>query len=110
MGGLSITIAVFTLATAFIISKRDLRNDLEQQINEGGVSLTLARRIKAINIFITRMKKITNKSIIATIIFVVGLIMYVIFRLLQPSWYISILIANHNHLTITFNYQIYRHY
>lgn len=93
MGGLSITIAIFTLATAFIISKREVRNELEQQINEGGVSLTLARRIKATNTFIGRMRKITNNSVIATLILIGGLISYIVFRMLQPSWWISILIA-----------------
>ncbi len=93
MGGLSITIAIFTLATAFIISKREIRSELEQQINDGGISLTLARRIKATNTFINRMRKVTNNSVIATLILIGGLMSYVVFRMLQPSWWISILIA-----------------
>ena len=93
MGGLSITIAIFTLATAFIISKKDVRNELEQQIKEGGVSLTLARRRKATNTFINRMRKVTNNSIIATVILIIGHMAYVVFRLLQPSWWIGILIV-----------------
>ena len=93
MGGLSITIAIFTLATAFIISKKDVRNELEQQIKESGVSLTLARRIKATNTFINRMRKVTNNSIIATVILIIGLIAYVVFRLLQPSWWVGVLIV-----------------
>lgn len=93
MGGLSVVIAIFTLTTAFIISKRDMLKDLEQQINEGGVSLNLARRISATNTFISRMQKITKNSIIATIIFVVGLILYVVFCFLQPSWWIGLLIS-----------------
>lgn len=93
MGGLSITVAIFTLATAFIISKRDVRNELERQINEGGVSLTLTRRVKATNTFIKRMRKVTNNSITATIILTTGLIAYIVFRVLQPSWWICILVA-----------------
>lgn len=65
--------------------------DLEQQIDEGGVSLNLARRISATNTSISRMRKITNNSIIATAIFVVGLILYIIFCFLQPSWWIGLL-------------------
>lgn len=91
MGGLSVVIAIFTLTTAFIISKRDMLKDLEQQIDEGGVSLNLARRISATNTSISRMRKITNNSIIATAIFVVGLILYIIFCFLQPSWWIGLL-------------------
>lgn len=93
IGGLSITIAIFTLATAFIINKRDMRNELEQQINEGGISLTLSRRIKTTNNFINRMRKITNNSIGATIIFIIGLLAYVVFQLIRPSWWIGILIT-----------------
>ena len=91
MGGLSVVIAIFTLTTAFIISKRDMLKDLEQQIDEGGVSLNLARRISATSTSISRMRKITNNSIIATAIFVVGLILYIIFCFLQPSWWIGLL-------------------
>lgn len=93
MGGLSMAIAIFTLATAFVISKREVRNELERQINEGGVSLTLTRRVKATNTFIKRMQKVTNNSIIASIILTAGLIAYVVFRALQPSWWVCILIA-----------------
>ena len=93
MGGLSIAIAIFTLTTAFIISKREVRNELERQINEGGISLTLTRRVKAINTFIKRMRKVTNNSIIATIILTAGLIAYVVFRALLPSWWVCILVA-----------------
>lgn len=91
IGGLSVAIAIFTLTTAFIISKRDVLKDLEQQVDERGVSLNLARRIKATNTFISKMRKITNNSIIATAIFVVGLILYVVFCFLQPSWWIGLL-------------------
>ena len=93
MGGLSIAIAIFTLSAAFIISKRDMRNDLEQQINEGGVSLSLTRRINAINTFINRMRKITNNCVGACIVFVVGLIAYIVFRCLPSTWWIMCLVG-----------------
>lgn len=93
MGGLSVIISIFTLSTSAIISKRELRNDLERQIEEGGVSLTLTRKIKAVNTFINKMRKVTDNSIAVCILFLIGIIAYVIFRFISPTWWIMSLVG-----------------
>lgn len=45
---LSVGVSVFTLTTAFIVSKKDSLNELGTQVEEGGQSLTLARRMNAL--------------------------------------------------------------
>lgn len=93
MGGLSVIISIFTLSTSAIISKRELRNDLERQIEEGGVSLTLTRKIKTANTFINKMRKVTDNCIVVCILFVIGIIAYVIFRFIKPTWWIMCLVG-----------------
>lgn len=93
MGGLSVIISILTLSTSAIISKRELRNDLERQVEEGGVSLTLTRKIKAANTFISKMRKVTDNCIAVCILFVLGIIAYVIFRFINPTWWIMCLVG-----------------
>lgn len=92
-GGMSIVIAIFTLSVAAIISKRDIRNELEQQIEDGGVSLTLMRKINAASNFINRMRRITNNCIAACIVYVIGIIAYIVFRCVNPTCWIMCLVG-----------------
>ena len=56
---LSVGVSVFTLTTAFVVSKKDSLNELGRQVEEGGHSLTLARRMNALRRFIMTMKSVT---------------------------------------------------
>lgn len=88
---LAVGVSVFTLTTAFIVNKRDALKEINDDIQNGGVSLTLAKRIKNAQIFIARMKNITNKSIWLMAVSLATLIGASIFKLFTPTNCVHIL-------------------
>lgn len=70
---LSLGVAIFTLSTAFIVSKRNLLSEYQKQVEKDGISLTMMRKIDATKDFLKTMRNITKNSIIiiatATIVF-----------------------------------------
>lgn len=70
---LSLGVAIFTLSTAFIVSKRNLMSEYQKQVEKDGISLTLMRKIDGTKDFLKKMRNITKSSIIiianATIVF-----------------------------------------
>lgn len=77
---LSVGVSVFTLTTAFIVSKKDSLNELGRQVEEGGQSLTLARRMNALRKFIKTMKSVTKMSMAVVISSVLSIILVLVFR------------------------------
>ena len=77
---LSVGVSVFTLTTAFIVSKKDSLNELGRQVEEGGQSLTLARRMNALRRFIKTMKSVTKMSMAVVISSVLSILLVVVFR------------------------------
>ena len=77
---LSVGVSVFTLTTAFVVSKKDSLNELGRQVEEGGQSLTLARRMNALRRFIMTMKSVTKMSMAIVASSVLSILLVVILR------------------------------
>ncbi len=77
---LSVGVSVFTLTTAFVVSKKDSLNELGRQVEEGGQSLTLARRMNALRRFIMTMKSVTKMSMAVVASSVLSILLVVILR------------------------------
>lgn len=77
---LSVGVSVFTLTTAFLVSKKDSLNELGQQVEEGGQSLTLARRMNALRRFIKTMKSVTKMSMAVVISSIMSIFLVIVLR------------------------------
>lgn len=88
---LSVGVSVFTLTTAFIVSKKDSLNDLGTQEEEGGQSLTLARRMNALRRFIKTMKSVTKMSMTVVISSVLSILLVIVFRNLSAGAHVHLL-------------------
>ena len=88
---LSVGISVFTLTTAFIVSKKDNLNELGKQVEEGGQSLTLARRMNALRRFIKTMKSVTKMSMAVVISSVLSILLVVVFRNVSAGAHVHLL-------------------
>ena len=89
---LSVGVSVFTLTTAFIVSKKDNLNELGKQVEEGGQSLTLARRMNALRRFIKTMKSVTKMSMAVVISSVLSILSVVVFRNVSAGIHVHLLI------------------
>lgn len=88
---LSVGVSVFTLTTAFIVSKKDSLNELGRQVEEGGQSLTLARRMNALRRFIKTMKSVTKMSMAVVISSVLSILLVVVFRNVSAGAHVHLL-------------------
>lgn len=88
---LSVGVSVFTLSTAFVVGKRDSLKELAEQVEEGGQSLTLARRMNALRKFIKTMKSVTKMSIMIVGFSTVSMILVAFFRNLSGNVYVHVL-------------------
>lgn len=84
-------ISILTLSIAFISNKKDLLKQLLYSQEQKGTSLTLAKQIGATTKFIMTLKEITNKSILTLAISVISILLYCLFKLLQPTCVIHVL-------------------
>ena len=88
---LSVGVSVFTLTTAFIVRKKDSLNELGTQVEEGGQSLTLARRMNALRRFIKTMKSVTRMSMTVVISSVLSILLVIVFRNLSAGAHVHLL-------------------
>ena len=77
---LSVGVSVFTLTTAFIVGKKDCLNELGTQVEEGGQSLILARRMNALRRFIKTMKSVTKMSMTVVISSFLSILLVAVLR------------------------------
>ena len=77
---LSVGVSVFTLTTAFVVSKKDSLNELGRQVEEGGQSLTLSRRMNALRRFVKTMKSVTKMSMFVVVSSILSILLVVVLR------------------------------
>lgn len=87
---LSIGISIFTLSTAFFVSKKDGLKEVSEQISQAGNSLILAKRYKALKRFIHVMKSISKQTLFVSISSIVTIVCVLVFRQFSFSMYIYI--------------------
>lgn len=85
---LSIGISIFTLSTAFFVSKKDGLKDVYEQISQDGNSLTLAKRYQALKRFIYVMKSISKQTLFVSLSSIVAIICVLVFRQFSFSMYV----------------------
>lgn len=85
---LSIGISIFTLSTAFFVSKKDGLKEVSEQISQAGNSLTLAKRYQALKRFIHVMKSISKQTLFVSISSIVTIVCILVFRQFSFSMYI----------------------
>lgn len=76
---LSIGISMFTLSVAFIDGKKQELSSTYDKVEQGGVSLSLSRKIKSLILFIQTMIFIANKAIWIVILSFFTILIVIIF-------------------------------
>ena len=90
---ISISVAVFTLSSSFLVSKVENIKELTKEIEEGGISMSTQKKKRYITSFISRMKHVTINSLIALFISIIGFLIYVVFTFIHlPFWELSALL------------------
>ncbi len=85
---LSIGVSIFTLSTAFFVSKKDGLKEVNEQISQNGNSLTLAKRYRALKRFICVMKSISKQTLFVSLSSIVAIICVLVFRQFSFSMYV----------------------
>lgn len=90
---ISISVAVFTLSSSFLVSKVENIKELTKEIEEGGISMSTQKKKRDITSFISRMKHVIINSLIALFISIIGFLIYVVFTFIHlPFWELSALL------------------
>lgn len=82
---LSIGISIFTLSTAFVVSKKDNLRELGETIEKQGNSLTLSKRFRSLQSFIHVMKLVSKNALFILAASFVTIILVLIYRQLTNS-------------------------
>lgn len=77
---LSIGISIFTLSTAFIVSKKESLRELGEKIEKQGDSLTLSKRFRSIQGFIHVMRLISKNTLFVIAASFAAILLVLVFR------------------------------
>lgn len=77
---LSIGISIFTLSTAFVVSKKESLRELGEKIEKQGDSLTLSKRFRSIQSFIQVMRLISKNALFVIASSFVTIMLVLVFK------------------------------
>lgn len=81
----AVGISILTLTIAFTVNKRQTLEELFSKAKEGGMSLTISRKINASQKFIKKMQKVTNYAFYTTLISFVFILCCLLFHFFSYS-------------------------
>ncbi|HJH77858.1 MAG TPA: hypothetical protein OIM43_12810 [Prevotellaceae bacterium] len=85
-------IAVFTLAVTFLLNKKETLRLIIQQIEDGGISLSLSNKVYSAKKYIAKMSYIVKISIWGICTSFIAGIIYILFLFLPHSYWILIIL------------------
>ena len=88
----AVGISILTLTIAFTVNKRQTLEELFSKVKEGGMSLTISRKINASKKFINKMQKVTNCAFYITLISFVFILCCLLFHFLNYSTVFSFIL------------------
>lgn len=90
---ISISVAVFTLSSSFLVSKVEGIDKIVSAIENGGISISTQKRIRDVHGFVEKMKSVTINALIALPLAIIGFIAYVTFSFWRiPCWELTAII------------------
>lgn len=76
---ISVSVAIFTLSSSFLVSKTEGIDKIVNAIESGGVSLTIQKKRRDLYNFVYKMKSVTINALIAMPLAIVGFLAYILF-------------------------------
>lgn len=76
---ISISVAVFTLSSSFLVSKVEGIDKIVSAIENGGISISTQKRIRDVHGFVDKMKSVTINALIALPLALLGFVAYIVF-------------------------------
>lgn len=90
---ISVSVAIFTLSSSFLVSKTEGIDKIVTAIETGGVSLTIQKKRRDLLNFVSKMKSVTINALIAMPLAIVGFLAYIFFSFWRVSyWELSALL------------------
>lgn len=84
---ISISVAIFTLSSSFLVSKVEGIDKIVSAIESGGFSLSIQKKRRDLYIFVSKMKDITFNALVSLPLAVLGFLAYILFSFWRvPYW------------------------
>lgn len=90
---ISIGVSLFTLTSAFLVSKTDSLDQIATEIKNEGHSISNTTKVRNARSFVNRMKRVTKFALFSIFSSFLALVLYIIFSYIYlPHWAYIILI------------------
>lgn len=84
---ISISVAIFTLSSSFLVSKMDGIDKIVSAIESGGISLSIQKKRRDLYNFVSKMKDVTFNALVSLPLAVLGFLAYILFSFWRvPYW------------------------
>lgn len=84
---ISVSVAIFTLSSSFLVSKVEGIDKIVNAIESGGISLSIQKKRRDLYNFVYKMKSVTLNALIAMPFAIVGFFAYILFSFWRiPYW------------------------
>lgn len=84
---ISISVAIFTLSSSFLVSKVEGIDKIVNAIESGGISLSIQKKRRDLYNFVSKMKSVTFNALISLPLAVLGFIAYILFSFWRISYW-----------------------
>ena len=85
-------VSIFTLTVAFIVSKKDSLKQLNSELSQSGISLSVAYKRQSLHGFIKRMGKVTTSSMWLVCFSMMSIVIIWVLKLCPPSNWLYIVL------------------
>lgn len=84
---ISVSVAIFTLSSSFLVSKTEGIDKIVNAIDSGGVSLSIQKKRRDLYHFVSKMKCVTINALIAMPLAIIGFLAYILFSFWRVSYW-----------------------
>lgn len=84
---ISVSVAIFTLSSSFLVSKVEGIDKIVNAIESGGISLSIQKKRRDLYNFVSKMKSVTFNALISLPLAILGFFAYVLFSFWRASYW-----------------------
>lgn len=84
---ISVSVAIFTLSSSFLVSKVEGIDKIVNAIESGGISLSIQKKRRDLYNFVSKMKSVTFNALISLPLAILGFLAYILFSLWRVSYW-----------------------
>ena len=84
---ISVSVAIFTLSSSFLVSKVEGIDKIVNAIESGGISLSIQKKRRDLYNFVSKMKSVTFNALISLPLAILGFLAYILFSFWRVSYW-----------------------